>query len=83
MFGYLVMTLEMWMWRPPPEGQMETINEHCPIALRYELWRASRDPNIKEINEMAFKRWYTQMVDAIQLGERILKTLMDEFFGDL
>lgn len=58
MFRYLVMTLAMWKWRPYPERQMATITEDQPIALRYEPWRALGDPNIKEINEMAFRSWY-------------------------
>lgn len=37
---------------------METITEDQPISLRYELWKASGDPNTKEINERAFKMWY-------------------------
>jgi len=64
-FEYLVMTLAMWKWRPPPERQMATIAEDQPIALRYEPWRASGDPNVKEINEATFRGWYAQMVDAI------------------
>lgn len=83
MFVYFVMTLEMWRWRPCPERKMETITEHQPIVLKYEPWRAARDPNIKEINEMTFKSWYAQMVDAIQSMERIPRTLQDEFSGDI
>lgn len=82
-FGYLVMALGMWKWRPPPERQMETIAEDQPIALKYEPWRASWDPITKEINGRAFKSWYAQMVDAIQSMERIPRTLLDEFSGEL
>ena len=46
-FGYLVITLAMWKWRPPLERQMATITENQPISLKYEAWRASGDPNIK------------------------------------
>lgn len=64
-FRYLVISLAMWKWRPPLEINMATITEDQPIFLRYEPWKALGDPNIKEINERAFKSWYEQMVDAI------------------
>jgi len=65
-FGYLLMTLEMWKWKSPLERQMETITEDHPIALRYEPWKASGDRNTKEINKKAFKSWNEQMLDIIQ-----------------
>lgn len=65
-FRYLLMELEMWKWRPPPERQMETITKDQPISLRYEPWNISGDPNTKEINEKDFKSWYEKMLDTIQ-----------------
>jgi len=54
-FRYLLMSLEMWKWRPPKEREMKPIVEGQPLALCYDPWKASRDPNMKEINEIAFK----------------------------
>jgi len=82
-FGYLLMAIAMWKWRPPLERQMETITKDHPIALRYKPWKASGDPNTKEINEKAFKSWYEQMLDTIHSTKRISKALLDEFSGEL
>jgi len=54
-FGYFLMSLAMWKWRPPKEREMAPIIEGQPIALWYDPLGASGDPSTKEINEIAFK----------------------------
>jgi len=77
------MLLAMWKWRPPKERELATIIEGQSLALLYDPWRASGDPNTKEINEIAFKDWYEQMLVTIRSTERIPKTLLDEFSEEL
>lgn len=55
MFRYLLMSLVMWKWRLLMERKMVPIIEGQPIALWYDPWKASGDPNTKEINKIAFK----------------------------
>ena len=57
-FGYLLMSLAMWKWRPPKEMEMAPILERQPIVFLYDPCMASGDPSIKEINEIAFRDWY-------------------------
>jgi len=55
-FGYILVTLAMWKWRPPRGRDMMQIRDDQPIALRYKPWRASGDPNSKEISEATFTK---------------------------
>jgi len=63
-FGYILMTLAMWKWRPGME--IIQIRDDQPIGLRYDPWRASGDPNNKEINEATFVEWYGLMLIIIR-----------------
>lgn len=62
---------------------MIKIRDDQPIALRYELRRASGDPNNKEINEAAFTEWYGLMLITIRTVERIPRQLLNEFSQDI
>lgn len=79
MFGYILMSLEMWKWRPPMERETVRINEGQPISLHFDPWRVSGDPSTKEINDITFKDWYEQMLATIRSTKRIPKALLDEF----
>lgn len=72
-FGYILMTLAMLKWKPSKGRDMMQIRDDQPITLRYEPWRASRDPSIKEINEVAFSDWYGTMLITIRKAKQILK----------
>lgn len=83
MFGYILMSLAMWKWKPLKERELATIVEGQPLELCYEPWRASGDPNTKEINEIAFKDWCEQMLVTIRSTKRIPKTLLEEFSEEI
>lgn len=55
------------------------IRDDQPLALIYEPWRASGDPNNKEINEATFTEWYGLMLITVRMMERIPKQLLEEF----
>jgi len=46
---------------------MMQIREEQPVVLKYDPWRASRDPNNKEINEVEFSEWYWLMMITIKM----------------
>jgi len=60
------MLLEMWKWRPLKERKMAPILEGKPIALQYDPWKASGDPSTKEINIIAFRHKYEQMLAIVR-----------------
>lgn len=59
------------------------IRDDQPLALIYEPWRASGDPNNKEINEATFTEWYGLMLITVRMMERIPKQLLEEFLQDI
>lgn len=82
-FGYILMSLAMWKLRLLKQRELATIVEGQPITLYYDPWRALGDPNTKEINEIAFKDWYEQMLATIRSTKRIPKALLNEFLEKL
>ena len=43
------------------------------------LWRVSRDPSSKGINEEDYAEWYLKLIDVISAQESILRILLDEY----
>lgn len=82
-FGYILMTLAMWKWKPPKGRDLVQIREDQPIALRYDPYRTSWDPSSKEVNEAAFNNWYEIMLITIRKVERIPRELLYAFSQDI
>jgi len=78
-FGYILMTLAIWKWRPLRERDMMKIRDDQPITLRYGPWRALGDTTNKEINEKAFTELYGLMLITNMMTKRIPKQLLDKF----